>query len=233
MAIPSDEISKSVNADFPSGERWLQHRFVLMRLMLVLYWLAPGELSAQKLTFTHMTTADGLPSNAIEEVLQDHRGFLWLGTSGALVRYDGYEMKAFRHVENDSTSLSDDWVLALHEADDGTLWVGTMGGLNRFDASTETFESFRHVEGDPTSLVHDHVQSIHETADGTLWVGTRGGGLNRFDAATETFESFGHVEGDFTSLSHNLVLSIYESSDSTLWVGTYDGLNRFDVATET
>jgi len=233
MAIPSDEISKSVNADSPSGVRWIQHRFVLMRLMLVLYWLAPGELSAQKLTFTHMTTADGLPSNAIEEVLQDHRGFLWLGTSGALVRYDGYEMKAFRHVENDSTSLSDDWVLALHEAADGTLWVGTMGGLNRFDASTETFEPFVHVEGDSTSLGNDHVESIYETADGSLWVGTRGGGLNRFDVSTETFESFVHVEGDSTSLSNDHVQSIYEAADGTLWVGTYDGLNRFDVATKT
>ena len=232
MAIPSDEIAKPLYINSHSGVRWILYRLVFMTLMLLLYWLAPGQLAAQKLTFTHMTTADGLPSNAIEEVLQDHRGYLWLGTSGALVRYDGYDMQIFRHVENDSTSLSNDWVFSLHETAAGTLWVGTMGGLNRFDAATETFKSFRHVEGDLTSLSNDHVQSIFETMDGTLWVGTRGGGLNRFDTATESFETFRHVEGDSTSLSNDHVLSIFEANDGTLWVGTMGGLNRFNAATE-
>ncbi len=52
--------------------------------------------------FEHLTTSDGLSSNIVTSVLQDHRGYLWVGTYGdGLLRYDGYEGKAYRHVEGD------------------------------------------------------------------------------------------------------------------------------------
>ncbi len=71
--------------------------------------------------FEHLTTSDGLTSNFITTVLQDHRGYLWVGTfGGGLLRYDGYEGKAYRHVEGDPASLSNDLVWAIHVADAGT-----------------------------------------------------------------------------------------------------------------
>ncbi len=168
-------------------------RFFVSLLLLGLS-ASPTPLWAQDLTFTHVTTDDGLPSNVIEVILQDHRGYLWIGTTDeGLVRYDGYEMKVYQHVEGDATSLSPGTVWDLHESADGTLWVGTLGGLSRFDAATETFKVYRYVEGDATSLSNDRVRAIHESDDGTLWVGTDVG-LSRFDAATETFKTYRHVE---------------------------------------
>ena len=211
-------------------------RIFIVSLLLLGFYASPTLLLAQKVTFTHLTTDDDLPSNQIEVILQDHRGYLWFGTEDAgLVRYDGYEMKVYRHVEGDSTSLSPGRVVALHESADGTLWVGTHGGLSRFDAASETFMVYRHVEGDATSLSHNRVHALHESADGTLWVGTHGGGLNRFDVASETFKAYRHVPGDSTSLSDDLVWGgLHETDDGTLWLGTRrGGLNRFDIASET
>ncbi len=195
---------------------------------------SPTPPWAQEVTFTHVTTDDGLPSNVIEVILQDHRGYLWIGTTDeGLVRYDGYEMKVYQHVEGDATSLSPGTVWVLHESANGTLWVGTLGGLSRFDAATETFKVYQHVEGDSTSLSDDRVRALDESDNGTLWVGTDGG-LSRFDAATETFKVYQHVEGDATSLSRSRVWALQETDDGTLWVGTMNGgLNRFDAATET
>ena len=109
--------------------------------------------------FEHLTTNDGLSSNFITTVLQDHRGYLWVGTDGGgLLRYDGYEMKNFRHQAGDATSLSHDWVGAIHESNDGLLWIGTRGGgLNRFDPVAETFHAYHHQTGDATSLSDDVV----------------------------------------------------------------------------
>ena len=191
----------------------MRQRSTVLLLSMLLVGLCPSLLSAQALSFTHLTVEDGLASNVIFNVLQDHQGYLWMGTQGGgLLRYDGYEVKIYRHMNGVATSLSHDWVRAIHEARDGTLWIGTDGGgLNRFDPATETFRSYQHVEGDPASLSHDVVFAIQESRDGTLWIGTWGGGLNRFDPTTGTFRAYRHVEGDAHSLSDNVVLALQET----------------------
>src|ERR1700733_15021864 len=34
-------------------------------------------------------------------IAQDNFGFLWLGTTSGLYRYDGYDLKSYRHLDND------------------------------------------------------------------------------------------------------------------------------------
>jgi signal transduction histidine kinase/DNA-binding response OmpR family regulator/ligand-binding sensor domain-containing protein len=50
---------------------------------------------------------DGLPSNNVHDILQDHNRFIWLSTPGALSRYDGYNFKtydaSFLHINESST----------------------------------------------------------------------------------------------------------------------------------
>jgi hypothetical protein len=47
--------------------------------------------------FLHTTwnTADGLPQNSINAILQSRDGYLWLGTFGGLVRFDGVAFTVF------------------------------------------------------------------------------------------------------------------------------------------
>ena len=45
--------------------------FLLVSLLLLGLCASPASLSAQEVTFTHLTIDDGLPSNGIEEILQD------------------------------------------------------------------------------------------------------------------------------------------------------------------
>ncbi len=62
--------------------------FLFVSLLLLGLYASPTPLSAQEVTFTHLTTDDGLPSNLIMAIQQDHRGYLWFGTrGGGLVRY--------------------------------------------------------------------------------------------------------------------------------------------------
>src|SRR5271165_5171440 len=34
-------------------------------------------------------TEDGLPQNSVNAMLQDHQGYIWIGTFGGLARFDG------------------------------------------------------------------------------------------------------------------------------------------------
>ena len=40
-------------------------------------------------TVTSWTDQDGLPSNQVRAMAQDRDGYLWLGTSAGLIRFDG------------------------------------------------------------------------------------------------------------------------------------------------
>lgn len=67
--------------------------------------------------------ADGLPSDSVTAIIQTHDGFLWVGTSAGLVRFDGVK---FTEVKLAVSSTNNPiCVTALCEDSNGCLWIGT------------------------------------------------------------------------------------------------------------
>ena len=183
--------------------------------------------------FDHYSVEQGLSMSVAQCILQDSRGFLWIGTEDGLNRFDGYSFKVYRHDPKDANSLSNSHIRSICEDQSGVLWIGTYGGgLNRFDPETGQFTHYRNDPDDPSSLSNNQVLSVREDRTGALWIGTRGGGLNRFDRETETFTHYQNDPDDPHSLSNNVVNSILEDSSGMLWVGTDGGLNRLDRETD-
>src|SRR5260221_14612109 len=69
---------------------------------------------------------EGLPQNKIQVITQTGDGYLWIGTSGGLVRFDGVRFVVFDR--SNTPALGDDSILSLCAARDGSLWIGTEGG---------------------------------------------------------------------------------------------------------
>src|SRR5579872_894329 len=86
-----------------------------------------APVSAQRYNFKFYGEDEGLQNLAVQVVLQDRAGFLWVGTQNGLYRYDGSRFAAF----GKSDGLPGARIEALHESIDGTLWVGTRNGLAR------------------------------------------------------------------------------------------------------
>jgi ligand-binding sensor domain-containing protein/signal transduction histidine kinase len=183
--------------------------------------------------FEHLSNQEGLSQSSVYGILQDRLGFMWFGTEDGLNRYDGYQFKVYKPIENDSTSLSDRWITALVADQDGSLWVGTrLGGVNHFDPQTGTFTRFLHDPNDPTSLSSNNVLSLLQDHSGVLWIGTSAG-LDQLDSQTNTFIHYKHRPRQIDSLSNDYVNVIYEDSNEVLWVGTSDGLNWMNRTTGT
>src|SRR5687768_1620636 len=92
-----------------------------------------------QLKFDRFTTENGLSSNVVYCILQDKKGWLWIGTNDGLSRYDGYSFKTYRSDPGDSSSLPANSVNALCEDQDGNLWIGTSKGVCKFNIGKNNF----------------------------------------------------------------------------------------------
>ncbi len=186
------------------------------------------------LRFEQISIEAGLSQSWVWCILQDKKGFMWIGTKDGLNKYDGYRFTVYKHDPGNKRSLSNNIILTLHEDKHGELWIGTEGGgLNHFDRQKEVFYSYRHEPGNDSSISSNSVTSIFEDSSGVLWIGTSNGELNRFDRDKGTFRHYKNQPTDPQSISDNWVNAIFEDRSGNLWIGTRGGLNRFDRQNET
>jgi len=183
----------------------------------------------QRFEFNRISIDQGLSQSTVYCITQDSLGFMWFGTEDGLNRYDGFEFKTFLNNPHDSTTISNNRIMALFEDSNRNLWVGTLGGgLNFYNKKDETFTAFKNIPGNSKSLSSDIVMSVAQDPHGNIWVGTAGGGLNILDAKSKTFTQFKRDVNDRKSLPGNLVRSIHQSSNGTMLVGTDKGLCFFN-----
>jgi ligand-binding sensor domain-containing protein/signal transduction histidine kinase/CheY-like chemotaxis protein len=210
------------------------NRKIKPSLFLFLLILLPSFVSfaaVQSTRFERLSIEDGMPQSNVNQILQDRRGFIWVGTSNGLARYDGYTFKVFKHSGKNQNSLTGNVIRTIFEDRSANLWIGTELGLNHFNPRTEQFNRFRQNANNPKSLSHDVVNAITQDRSGNIWIGTRGG-LNRFDPKTGQFTHYKYNINNPKSLSHNNVWAILEDNNGEIWVGTHAGLSRFNAKTE-
>ncbi len=196
-------------------------------------------------------TQDGLPDQTVQAIAQTPDGYLWIGTKGGLLRFDGSHFVVYDHA--DTPGLSESSINCLSVSRDGSLWIGTEGGgLVRY--RDQVFRAYPTEDG----LSDSFVRAIFEDDRGVLWVGgdqglfqVEGAGLKRIDglggvpsifvrAIVEDTENHVWVGGTtllrFTGQtareyalpggpSLNLVSSMLASRNGTLWIGTLSGLH--------
>jgi ligand-binding sensor domain-containing protein len=156
-------------------------------------------------SWVSLTTSVGLFPGPFRAITQDKDGYLWLGVSGDLIRFDGVRFVDAETLYH-GTLLNKGVVTALCAARDGSLWVGrNIGGVSRIQGSHVT--NFGLEDG----LPDEDITALIEDRHGTLWVGGRQG-LARF--SNDRWERLGERQG----LSGEGVDAIFEDHVGSLWV---------------
>jgi|GEM_PF-4237275 len=179
---------------------------------------------ADSYSFRRLTSTEGLVSDVVFSLYQDSRGFVWIGTTKGVDRYDGIR---FSHFAYDPTRP--DWVLSIAEDADGDMWFGNYGGgLDRFDRRSGKFERFLNRPGDSRSLSNNVVSHVaaSPTDPDTLWICTFGGGLNRFSRREKTFTQLPIGPG---GLSDMQARRAFQDRAGQLWVTHDRGIDRLDL----
>jgi ligand-binding sensor domain-containing protein/signal transduction histidine kinase len=166
----------------------------------------------------HLTSTwqveQGLPQSAVTCITQARDGYLWIGTSNGLARFDGIRFVTFRSA--DTPELRSNRILSLCEDRNRVLWIGTDGGgVIRHERGQ--FAAMTTRDG----LSSERVTCLAEDGNGHLWVGTESG-LNRLEK--NRFVSFFALDG----LPDDRVTSILPSRNG-LVVAAGTGLAAFQA----
>jgi len=226
-------------------------------IISVLQLASAGSTEAPPAAYTERmwTTQEGLPEQIVQTFAQTADRYLWIGTTGGLLRFDGAR---FQQYDRENTSaFTDNNIFCLMVARDNTLWIGTEGGgLIRY--RNGVFRSFASSDG----LTSSFVRTVYQDSKGQIWIGTDNGLFRLADERIERIDntadfpliavhaigedSFGQIwvggsklvrlEGDSAreyplegDASQNRVKSILVTQDATVWVGTISGLQKMTL----
>ncbi|MEO6169081.1 MAG: two-component regulator propeller domain-containing protein [Chitinophagales bacterium] len=83
---------------------------------------------AQHPFMRQFTSADGLPSNTVNDMVQDDEGFMWFATDEGASRFNGRHFYNFRK----SDGIADDDVIRLGKDHEGRIWFLGFNGKASF-----------------------------------------------------------------------------------------------------
>src|SRR5690606_37939249 len=151
-------------------------------------------------------------------MIQDRKGFIWIGTYDGLDRFDGYNFKEYKFDHQDTSSLSQNLIMSLLEDRHGTIWIGTAGmGLCSFDPKTEKFTKYAFEDRRGNFFDKHALTAMEEDKHGNLWVGGTFG-LYKWNPPLnqpEFIDFLGDQDKRYT------VNSIYKDFLGNIWFGTY------------
>ncbi len=158
-------------------------------------------------------SSEGLPSDSVTAVLQTDDGFLWVGTSAGLARFDGVKFTPLALESLNGNNLVS--VSALCQDAHGALWIGSTGdGL--FEFKNGQMLHFTSSKG----LLDEAVNSLAADKAGNVWIGTRSG-LNLWTG--QAMKSFTTQNG----LPDKFVAGVNVARSGTVWITTKAGMGTF------
>lgn len=184
-------------------------------LLIVLVVMVCSSTVAHNIMFKHLEVRDGMPSNQINSIYKDSRGFMWFGTASGLARYDGYRFKVFYSSDNDPASLPNSYIEKITEDGEGRLWIRTgESGYVIYNWDTEDFvrdvRSYMWdigIDGTPRFVFVDSQKN--------MWFAVDGKGCYRYRPGEKKAEvlSFGGK-----GMPEGIVMDIVECKDGVVVV---------------
>lgn len=98
-------------------------------------------IGAAEYQFRHIDTTDGLPSNKINVIHRDRDGYLWLGSTASMCRYDGHNHRTYYVNDSLSNTRGEPDVVRISEDFEGRLWLRSHRQYFLYDPEADAITS--------------------------------------------------------------------------------------------
>jgi signal transduction histidine kinase/DNA-binding response OmpR family regulator/ligand-binding sensor domain-containing protein len=124
-----------------------------------------AECQTYPYKFNYLTVDEGLSHTDANDIAQDKKGFIWVGTFFGLDRFDGYSVKKFYNKNVPVKNAFKNRITCLASDQDGNIWLGTEDGLQCFNARSEKYTDFEDDKGKSISF-----QKIYKPSGDLIYI---------------------------------------------------------------
>lgn len=192
-------------------------------LSLLFLFCLPLFVRAQHMFSRPFPLFNQLYFNEVYDIHQDEEGYLWIGTTNGLARYDRYNLLNFRSDYRNRNLLADNYIIGIDD-NKHYVWIASRGGLNLYDKRSCQIIPF------PDERFNN--QSINYVAiDGkeSAWIGVENR-VYRCDSTAVVVKEYMLLDSD--GRNQNNINSIYVDKQDQVWVVTTGGIFRYNLQTD-
>lgn len=154
------------------------------------------------------TSANGLGSNEVRDIIQTQNGDLWFATRDGLTNLSNGNFRMFTMEHGLPENRIRD--LELDPDNPNSFWIATRNGLSKYNKGT--FTNF----GRELGIKDERIHAISIDENGIVWCGTESG-VSEFNG--RRFINYTTEQG----LASNIVYSSLKDREGNIWFGTMGG----------
>lgn len=204
-------------------------KWILIFVLLIPYFHFAQEDENSLVTFTEK---DGIPSNSIYSIIQDHLGYIWVATENGLLNYDGYKFKRYNLANELGIPGLNPITSALFEDSENNLWIGTYGGVIKYNRLENEFRAYSIPVKNPNKDL-GKVCIINEDSAGRIWLGVNKFINSSIDNGLAYIKKGEHKVNLFYGQNDSARIQTVNYIDcdmkNNLWVSSKDGLRKIDL----
>ncbi|RYE26787.1 MAG: hypothetical protein EOP45_03245 [Sphingobacteriaceae bacterium] len=190
---------------------------------LILFAVEFSVAQSTHTSFKHLSLKEGLSQSPVFALLQDKKGFVWIGNREGLIRFDGYDFKKYINTKIARQNTIHNDIRSIYEDRYSNLWIGTPAGVYEFNPGTETFTAI--TFGD-LPLVYSIIPDGEK-----IWVATSLG-LRLIDTKTKKILPVNLKGPGSLQIKSGWVSSLYlDKLHNILWVGSNKGVSCLNTVT--
>lgn len=203
---------------------------ILLSLILSLsFYLCSYAILPMQFHFRHYNIENGISANNISALLQDQKGFIWIGTDYGLSRFDGNQFTFYQKTNPHYSNFHANSINTICETNSNELWLGTENGVFIYNQIKDIFTPFTKQTSDKIKII-SLITHILQDKEGNIWIATNKQGLFLYNTQTDKLTQFEIPQND------NIVIRILNDEQNNIWLsGPYQlcKLNKVNNTFET
>jgi len=182
-------------------------------LSLIIVLLIAFDLSAG-MQFKTLIVRNGMELYSVSSLYRDSLGYIWIGNSRGVSRFDGREVKTYP-IKNEVRSFVSD----IHEIDKNKLLVCSTSGLLELDRKTGELKMLAEYSESNAAYC------VEVSSDKSLYYIGSKKSFDIYNTKTKKIEKRYLTQryGEYVG-----VRDILRGSDNTIWIATTNGILHFD-----
>lgn len=174
--------------------------------------------------FRHYNIENGILSNNISSILQDQKGFIWIGTDNGLSRFDGNQFTFYQKSNPLYSGLHANSINTICETNTNGLWIGTENGVYIYNQVQDTFTPFTKKTSNNIKI-SSWINYIIQDKEKNIWIATRKQGVFQYNTQTGKLIQYEIPENS------NIIIRLLNDEQNNIWASGPYHLCRLNKVT--